>query len=655
MSKKNKRRRRRREICITFICLLMITLSACTANNRSSGANDTASNRNIPLKNEFSVFDVSMNIAEDEIGYADKKWLVVTNSNGKQLHKLSHGNPFYELIAYDAASHKWWGFDTLTNTFHVFSQAGEFIEVINIQLDEIIAMDMFKVNGDKYLLLAGESNQHEGRIWIYDLESDQFEYYEPNGMVISLLLGEGNTLVSLLSSSNGVYVEWFDLKNLIVLKSLELRTYLAASLGIAPNGDLYYATNRSIYSASDDEHTLVGHLTRNSENIFSELELRIFPTNDGCYTWINGEEQISYISFNSQMDVDQTLVVDASFYVPAAMTNYTATGNTIDFRDRGISSTAQYQTLMLSKDSSIDVYMLRSYSGAEARAIIQKGFYEDLNKSEIISDDATSWFERIFQDSSFDGKLFGYPYGASFQMMSINPNELNKLGIVLPDKQLTWNALLDILEPYCGKKPFPLIVNPTHLTQLVLWQAYNAPQELFVAAAEEALQVIERCKAMGMYDLTPSVYMSSYQFIDNYAMKIDINTLGGNNEHPFISVPSLANSPCGTPIWYDWLLINPYSTRKKQAFDYIEAHVKAHAEGGMQWTAVLSPNKALYPRFTTEWISNYCEIMNNSTAYLVYELENDFIEICQKFTADQITREDALAQMVNKYMIVQSE
>lgn len=75
----------------------------------------------------------------------------------------------------------------------------------------------------------------------------------------------------------------------------------------------------------------------------------------------------------------------------------------------------------------------------------------------------------------------------------------------------------------------------------------------------------------------------------------------------------------------------------------------------MQWTAVLSPNKALYPRFTTEWISNYCEIMNNSTAYLVYELENDFIEICQKFTADQITREDALAQMVNKYMIVQSE
>lgn len=655
MSQKNKRHRRRCELCVVFICFLMMLLSACTANNGGHSANDTDQNRNILLKSEFSVFDVSVNIAEDEIGYADKEWIVVTDSNGKQLHKLSHENPFYELIAYDTASHKWWGFDTLTNTFHVFSQAGEFIEVIDIQLDEIMAMDMFKVYGDKYLLLAGESNQHEGRIWIYDLESRRVEYYEPNGMVVSLLLAEGDMLVSLLSSSNGLHVEWFDLKSQTVSKSLELRTYLAASLGIAPSGELYYATNRSIYSASDDEQALVGHLSGNTENVFSELGLRIFPTNGGCYTWINGEEQISYIPFTPKTGIDQTLVVDASFYVPAAMTNYTATGNTIDFRDRGISSTAQYQTLMLSKDSSVDVYMLRSYSGAEARSIIQKGFYEDLSKSEIISNDAASWFGRIFQDSSFDGKLFGYPYGVSFQMMSINPDELSNLGIVLPDEQLTWNELLDLLEPYRGKKPFPLIVNPTHLTQLILWQAYSAPQDLFVAAAEEALQVIERCKALGMYDLSPSAYMSSYQFIDNFAMKIDINTLGGNNEQPFVSVPSLANSPCGTPIWYDWLLINPYSTRKEQAFGYIEAHVKAHAEGGMQWTAVLSPNEALYPRFTAEWMNNYSEIMNNSTAYLVYELENDYVEICQKFIAGQITREDALEQMVNKYMIAQSE
>lgn len=643
-------------ISVAVICLLVLATQHIIKNPEHDVIGEETTGRIILLDNEFSVFDVAMDFVTNQIGYADKERLVITNEYGEVVRKLAYADPFYELIAYDPGAQKWWGFDSITHTFHTFSSEGDFIEVITPQITDILAIDIFKVHDDHYLLLAGESQQHEGRIWIYDLEEATVSQYEPNAMVMSILLTDNNMIVALLSSSSGLYVERYNLDTQSAIGQIELNTYFAASIGIDPNGLLYYSTNRSLYRASETDQVLVGHLPASAEAVYSELGMRIFPTVDGCYVWINGENSLSYIAFSQDEVENQALVVDASFYVPAAMTVFEKTGNHVDFRDRGIASTEQYLTLMLSQDSSVDVYMLRSYNGAEAQSIIEKGFYEDLNQSEIIRSDAKTWFDRLYQDSSFDNKLFGYPYGVSFQMLSYKPDELKKLGLALPRGQMTWHELLDLLEPYSGQKPFPLIINPTQLTQLILWQAYSAPTAAtFNDAIGEALSVLDRCKEMGMYDLSPSEYMRSYQFIDNYAMKIDINTLGGINNYPFIPVPSLKSSPCGTPIWYDWLLINPYSNRKQKAFEFIEAHSQAHTEGGMQWSAVLSPTSEFYPRFSEEWLTNYQDIMENSSAYMAYVLENDFIEICNKYLEGQITQVDAISQVIGKYTIAKHE
>lgn len=642
-------------IGILAVCLIAAILIYVIKNNTKSEDSSSGLSSNISLHSEFFTFDVAMNPYNEQIGYADKEYLCVTSFSDKQIHKMRQADPFYELIAFDSEDKLWWGFDSLNRSFHVFSDTFEYIKTIEPDLSDVLALDIFKVHKSRYLLLAGESQQHEGRIWICDLTNDTLTQYKPNGMVISFLASNDSTLVALLSTSGGPCIEWYNVAEECVEKTLALNTSFAACLGIDRNNDLYYATNRSIFRVSDKEQDIVCHFPSSVETAYNELNIRIFPVTNGCYVWIRDADDISYIPYFKDETENNALVVDASFYVPTAMSIYESTGKQVEFRDHGIVSAEKYLTLMLSQDSEVDVYMLRSYNGAEARSIIEKGFYEDLNQSEIIAADASKWFERIYKDSTSNEKLFGYPYGVAFQIVSYKPEELERIGLSLPDRAMTWNEFLDLLEQYGGQKPFPLIVNPTHLTQLVLWQAYNSNSDSFKAAIEEALLVLNRCKELGMYDLSPSEYVRTYQFVDNYAMRIDINTLGGINELPFMPVPTLTNSQCGTPIWYDWLLINPYSEQKKEAFAYIEAHAHAHIAGGLEWSSVLSPITEYYPRFSNEWLSNYSDVMEHSSAFLAYALEEDFMSVSNKYIAGKLTLSDAINQMVDKYSIAMNE
>ncbi len=641
-------------VLLVLICALVVVPLSASRPKVNDNTTENTAEETILLNSVHAVYDVTVAAKQNQIGYADQDVLVITTLDGREIQRMSYGVPSYELIAYDRAAQKWWGFDSLTNSFHIFSDEGEFIAKLEPKISDVSTTDLFKVHNDQYLLLSGGSQQHSGKIWVYDLKAETGYQYEPNGMVTSIQLLDDNMLVAMISGTTGMYLEWYNIETQKTERQMTLNTNLAASIGVSPNEELYYIASRSVYRISGNDQEIVGYLPGSANTTYSEKGLRIFPSVNGCYVWTNGQNCLSYISFIEEEHAGG-LVVDASFYVPAAMKIYQRDGSKVDFRDRGIVSAEQYLTLMLSKDSSVDVYMLRSYVGSEARSIIAKGFYEDLAQSEIISFDTQTWFDRLYQDSSYDGKMFGYPYGVSFQMLLCNQKELDRIGLELPPKQLTWNELLDLLEPYSGQKPFPLIVNPTQLTQLILWQAYNAPSDKFAVAAEEALSILQRCNDMGMYDLPAAEYMRAYQFGENYALKIELNTLGSNNETPFVPVPMLENSSCGTPIWYDWLLINPFSSHKQEAFRYIEAHSQAHAEGDMQWSAVLSPNIELYPRFSEEWMSRYQYIMDHSSAYLVYALEDDFIEICNKFLQGQITQADALAQMLEKYTIAANE
>ena len=190
---------------------------------------------------------------------------------------------------------------------------------------------------------------------------------------------------------------------------------------------------------------------------------------------------------------------------------------------------------------------------------------------------------------------------------------------------------------------------------MLLWQAYNAGAENVEAALEEALQIIARCKDLGMYDLSPAEYAQTYQFSDEFGMRIELNTLGGDIERPFIAVPSLENSQCGAPVWYDWLLINPYSGQKDKAMEFLEAHAIAHKNGDLEWSAVLAPIPEQYPHLSEEWLAQYEQLISHSAAYIAYPLEYGYVRICEQYLEGQFTLEDALGGMVQKYHLAENE
>ena len=646
----------KKKASIMIILLLCVTAAVVAAIYKIQVLpGGTALSGTISLNSESDVFDVAINPRAEQIGYAGKEHITILSSGGETIAELSHGEPTYERIAFDMGAERWWGYNSIDNSFHAFSNDYEFVESIQLSIPDLEVIDLFKVYNSNYMLLAGVNSQHNGTIWIYDILNKDYSYYEPNGIALSLNFVDEDTLASLISSSTGVHIELYNVSAQAVEGTIDVNTNFAITLGIDPDGKIYYASNRGIYQANEDDHKLVGYIDNIPESAYSEAMMKIFPLSDKCYVWVSGNEYVECVEYAQGEKKNSALVVDSSFYVPAAMSLYEESGNRVELRDQGIVSSEQYLTMMLSEDASVDVYRLKSYFGTEASSIIEKGFYVDLMQSPIIAEDASTWFESIREDSSHNGEMFGYPYGVSFQMLEYQPDTLKEYGIELTNQEITWNELLDLLEPFRGQKPFPLIVNPTDLTQLLLWQAYNAGEQNVEAALEEALQIITRCKDLGMYDLSPAEYAQTYQFSDEFGMRIELNTLGGDIERPFIAVPSLENSQCGTPVWYDWLLINPYSGQKDKAMEFLEAHAIAHKNGGLEWTAVLAPIPEQYPRLSEEWLAQYEQLISHSAAYIAYPLEYGYVRICEQYLEGQFTMEDALGEMVQKYHLAENE
>ena len=509
---------------IAIVVLLCMAVAVAIAIYMTQVPPDsTALSGTISLNRASRVFDVAVNPHAEQIGYADQGHITILSSSGEQVGTLSHGEPAYERIAFDPRAEKWWGYNSVDNSFHAFSKDFAFVESMQLEIPDLRTIDLFKVHNNRYILLAGVNAQNNEAIWIYDIANSNYSSYEPDGLALSLSFVDEDTLASLISSSTGVHIDLYNVSAQTVEGTIDVITNFAITLGVAPDGKIYYASSRGIYQANEDDHKNVGYIDNIPENAYSEAMMKIFPLSDKCYVWVSGNKYVECVEYAQGNSTNSALVVDSSFYVPAAMSLYEESGNRVELRDQGVVSSEQYLTMMLSEDASVDVYMLPSYVGAKASSIVEKGFYVDLMQSQIIADDASTWFESIREDSTHNGEMFGYPYGVSFQMLAYQPDTLKEYGIELTNQEITWNELLDLLEPFRGQKPFPLIVNPTDLTQLLLWQAYNAGAENVEAALEEALQIIARCKDLGMYDLSPAEYAQTYQFSDEFGMRIELN------------------------------------------------------------------------------------------------------------------------------------
>ena len=261
----------------------------------------------VPLNSAAGVFDVAVNPHTGQIGYAGQEHITILSYGGETIAELAYGEPAYERIAFDMGAEKWWGHNSIDESFHAFSKDFAFVESIHLDIPDLKTIDLFKVHNDRYILLSGANAQNNGTIWIYDIANSNYSSYEPNGLVLSLCFVDEDTLASLISSASGVHIELYNVSAQTVEGTIDVSTNFAITLGVGPDGKIYYASNRGIYQANEDDHKNVGYIDSIPENAYNETMLKIFPLSDACYVWVNGNEYIECIEYAQKNKTNSVL------------------------------------------------------------------------------------------------------------------------------------------------------------------------------------------------------------------------------------------------------------------------------------------------------------------------------------------------------------
>ena len=114
-------------------------------------------------------------------------------------------------------------------------------------------------------------------------------------------------------------------------------------------------------------------------------------------------------------------------------------------------STKEYTTklnsMLMSGDSSFDIYLLTSYIDIPSY-YIKKGVYEDLRSYPVVSEKFDDMFEGIEKLCSYNGALFGVPVGIhnSDTVYQLNIEMLEEFKLEMPAYDWTWSDF----EKYAG-------------------------------------------------------------------------------------------------------------------------------------------------------------------------------------------------------------
>ena len=141
---------------IAIVVLLCMAVAVAIAIYMTQVPPDsTALSGTISLNRASRVFDVAVNPHAEQIGHADQGHITILSSSGEQVGTLSHGEPAYERIAFDPRAEKWWGYNSVDNSFHAFSKDFAFVESMQLETPDLRTIDLFKVHNNCYILLVG--------------------------------------------------------------------------------------------------------------------------------------------------------------------------------------------------------------------------------------------------------------------------------------------------------------------------------------------------------------------------------------------------------------------------------------------------------------------------------------------------------------------
>ena len=136
---------------------------------------------------------------------------------------------------------------------------------------------------------------------------------------------------------------------------------------------------------------------------------------------------------------------------------------------------------MISGSRDSDIYVVGMQNGA--RALMEKGYLQDLSASGKLMEDVGRMYPQLQEAMMLDGKLYGYPYGFNMNLWSINPKlwEQFELGDV-PETFLGYVELIERWNDELAED------NPDY----TVTNLYNGKQELISQALSHYLYQYEQ-------------------------------------------------------------------------------------------------------------------------------------------------------------------
>lgn len=172
---------------------------------------------------------------------------------------------------------------------------------------------------------------------------------------------------------------------------------------------------------------------------------------------------------------------------------------------------------MMSRDSSIDVYILYAADGFET--LRDRGYLAELTSSEWLMDAASRMHPNLLRQLSCNGGLAAYPVDNYFMIPYINVGLLERMGYKLEDVPNNWMEFLDFLSELELPEGCSLLDNYT------TW--HYAKQELFYSIFETYQRELSRDD--GMISLSSSQMAELFRKVES----LDYGALGQPEEENY--------------------------------------------------------------------------------------------------------------------------
>lgn len=451
-----------------------------------------------------------------------------------------------------------------------------------------------------------------------------------------------------------------------ILYAYDVEAEEATQLGILPQEN-YYTPCAIAYDAARNKiyYTLSGSVWRmdiSEEGLgeaeeFGDMPLSIYDSDVGIvigdlYVVSSSDGVIGRDVTIDKLPEQKLRVADGTYAEPIRNAYYGFTDKHPEYMVSITHDTSTDTLLqsMMNRDSSVDIYALRSNESA-LQALLNRGYVAELEGSEVISTAMAEMYPYIQDACMKDGHIYALPIEGYSDAMGINVNCLKKLGYTEEDIPTNWVDLLKLIgdiadsgrleempeitvgDPYYTRTWYRESMFTRMIEDFFLW--LDQDEENVKRSSEVLMQLCSAFEAVnwdglgypeeqedGMYDYSEenillqqqSMYITSLQYATESVQMLPLAMVPG--EEPLMGIQM------------EFAIINPFSEHKDEAIQYLEeAWQCVEKTQKMEFCPNLNePVENAYYEETLKSIQDYLDEMKKQLEETTDEEEREIIQ-----------------------------